>query len=348
MLALVVAWLDGLVYPILLFGPMVVTAAGFATRLVGLIRGQSYTGLLRRPLAAESRPYLMQFGLRLLLAGLVAGAGWLAIPRSGLTDSEWWAVFLVFIVSPALVFAVLQIVPKRPVSRSLNLAAALVACFLVVQFVRVGFLSGVEDAVEIAPPFAEPMEGEWVVGNGGQSALINHHFGPFLNQRDALDLVVVGDDRLTHDGSADRLESYRCWGLDLLAPSSGIVVRAVGDQPDQPIGRSDTENLLGNHVVVDIGAGRYLLVAHLQAGSLAVAEGDQVAVGDRLGACGNSGNTSEPHIHMQIQDSPDFTFDRPIATFPVKLSGIVQVRGDSQSSEQTSQLRRNDIIRLAD
>ncbi|MGW5847992.1 M23 family metallopeptidase [Streptomyces sp. NPDC055254] len=63
--------------------------------------------------------------------------------------------------------------------------------------------------------------------------------------------------------------------------------------------------VLGNHVVLDLGEGRYAAYAHLRRGSAAVRPGDRVTAGTLLGRCGNSGNSTEPHLHFQLMDGPD-------------------------------------------
>ena len=70
---------------------------------------------------------------------------------------------------------------------------------------------------------------------------------------------------------------------------------AAGGAPTHPA---------GNHVVLDLGQGEYLLLAHFQQGSVRVKAGDRVDEGQLLGLCGSSGNSSEPHIHVHLQDSP--------------------------------------------
>ncbi len=64
-------------------------------------------------------------------------------------------------------------------------------------------------------------------------------------------------------------------------------------------------HLLGNHVVLDLGDGVHAVYAHVRRGSLRVAAGDVVAAGQPLAECGNSGNSSEPHLHFQLMDGPD-------------------------------------------
>lgn len=63
--------------------------------------------------------------------------------------------------------------------------------------------------------------------------------------------------------------------------------------------------LLGNHVILDLGDGAYALYAHLQRGSVTARKGDRVRAGQVIGRCGNSGNSSEPHVHFQVMDHPD-------------------------------------------
>ena len=65
-----------------------------------------------------------------------------------------------------------------------------------------------------------------------------------------------------------------------------------------------TGRMLGNHVVLEIGPQTYVAVAHLRRGSVRVEVGDRVRAGEVIGACGNSGNTSEPHVHVQVMDRP--------------------------------------------
>lgn len=76
--------------------------------------------------------------------------------------------------------------------------------------------------------------------------------------------------------------------------------------PDNEPGVMDAGNPPGNHVIIDLGNDEFALLAHLQEDSVLVEPGDEVSAGDTLGLCGNSGNTSEPHIHFHIQDKPGF------------------------------------------
>lgn len=148
-----------------------------------------------------------------------------------------------------------------------------------------------------------PFDGEWFVFWGGRTIDENYHAAD-RGQRFALDLVVH-EDGVSHRGDANALDSYFCWGRPILAPADGTVVAVVGDLPDQPIGQTDARNPAGNHVVIDFGNDEFGFLAHLQAGSVSVAEGDSVQAGEPVGLCGNSGNTSEPHLHFHLQTTPE-------------------------------------------
>ncbi len=153
-------------------------------------------------------------------------------------------------------------------------------------------------------PLRLPFDGEWFVGWGGRTVQQNYH-AAHPDQRFAYDLVVNRGGR-SHEGDGSALEQYFCWGRPILAPGAGTVATAVDGLPDQRIGESDEENAPGNHVVLDHGNGEFSLLAHLRRGTVAVKRGDRVEAGAKLGECGNSGNTSEPHLHYHLQNTAVF------------------------------------------
>lgn len=148
-----------------------------------------------------------------------------------------------------------------------------------------------------------PFSGEWYVYWGGRTLEDNYHASD-AGQRFAMDMLILRGGR-SHEGDPSSLASYHCWGEPVLAPADGVVVRAVDGLPDQAIGTVDTENPAGNHVVIDLGNDEYAFLAHLQQNSVSVVKGDRVVSGQKIGHCGNSGNSSEPHLHFHLQSSPD-------------------------------------------
>jgi murein DD-endopeptidase MepM/ murein hydrolase activator NlpD len=148
-----------------------------------------------------------------------------------------------------------------------------------------------------------PFDGGWFVFWGGRTLEQNYHAADKA-QRFALDFVVM-EDGASYRGDRADLGSYFCWNRPVLAPADGTVAAAVDGLPDQPIGASDPQNPAGNHVVLDLGHSEFAFLAHLKEGSVTVEEGEAVAQGDIVGRCGNSGNTSEPHLHFHLQTTPD-------------------------------------------
>ncbi len=130
------------------------------------------------------------------------------------------------------------------------------------------------------------------------------------SQRYAIDWVQLDADGRFYTGDGTHMEDYAYYAAPVLAVADGVVVEAVDDMHDQVPGRMPdpgTINLLnigGNHIVLDLGHGRFGFYAHLKQGSLRVAKGDRVARGQVLALLGNTGNTSAPHLHFHLMDSP--------------------------------------------
>lgn len=203
--------------------------------------------------------------------------------------------------------------------RSARFARAPVLLDVTVATDEAGMIHGLgvrapqQQTAAAASPFLEyqtrtalrlPFEGEWFVFWGGRTVQQNYH-AAYPDQRFAYDLVVRRDGR-SHTGNGTALEQYHCWGQPILAPGAGTVASVVDSLPDQQPGRMDPRNPAGNHVILDHGNGEWSLLAHLRSGSVPVRAGDRVAQGQKLGECGNSGNTSEPHLHYHLQNGPVF------------------------------------------
>lgn len=127
----------------------------------------------------------------------------------------------------------------------------------------------------------------------------------YADQRFAYDFLVVLAGA-SHEGEGLTNGDYYCFGQPIRAPAAGTVVAAVDGVADNTPGEFADDAPLGNHVVIDHGAGEYSFLAHFMEGSVKVAPGQQVESGDQLGACGNSGRSSEPHLHYHLQTSADF------------------------------------------
>lgn len=153
--------------------------------------------------------------------------------------------------------------------------------------------------------FRLPMDGPILVGWGGGTPDVNYHVA-YPDQRWAYDLLMAENGQ-TFQGDGSRCEDFLCYGRSVLAPADGQVVAVLDGMPDQPVGVLGGSPAGGNQMVIrvkDNGQSQYLFLCHLQRGSITVREGDAVTLGQPLAKVGNSGNTSEPHLHIHLQSTP--------------------------------------------
>ncbi|MEU9476705.1 M23 family metallopeptidase [Streptomyces sp. NPDC048191] len=150
----------------------------------------------------------------------------------------------------------------------------------------------------LSAPLRFPLRGGvWYVGQGGGKGL-NHHFA-IAEQRGALDIVAV-DGVHGSKGPGTGLESYLIYGAKLYAPCDGVVSSAADGLPDQEPGLIRFGPLYGNHVFIDTGR-EVVKMAHLRPGSVTVTTGQTVRAGQLVGEVGNSGNSTEPHLHLHAE-----------------------------------------------
>lgn len=140
-------------------------------------------------------------------------------------------------------------------------------------------------------------DGRFVVGQGGGVTLLNHHAG-HPEQRYAADIGAIYPSGFRAHGILPTdLNAYAVYGTTVVSPCAGKVVATGDDLPDLTPPQADPANAIGNHVIIDCGSFNVEL-AHLMQHSVVVAVGDGVAEGEMLGRVGNSGNTTEPHLHI--------------------------------------------------
>jgi hypothetical protein len=170
------------------------------------------------------------------------------------------------------------------------------------------------DAIVIAPP----IRGEWAAFNGPSNSsghrrlvlALDGHVA--IGQRFAIDYLQVDSSGSSRRGDALKNTSYYAYGTELLAVADGIVAATKDSIPENVPGANSRavpitlETVGGNYVAIDVGQGRYALYAHVQPHSLRVKVGDRVKRGQIVALLGNSGNSTEPHVHFQIADGPTF------------------------------------------
>ena len=159
-----------------------------------------------------------------------------------------------------------------------------------------------------------PLRGAGWRALNGPDASTHHRRGllPYAGraivpQRWAIDFLQVNEKGETHSGDAKANNSYRCYGAEALAVGAATVLSVKDGIPDNTPTTAHAvpmtwETVGGNQVVLDLGKSRYAFYAHLQPSSIRVKPGDRVKAGQVLGLVGNSGNSTEPHLHFQIGD----------------------------------------------
>ena len=170
-----------------------------------------------------------------------------------------------------------------------------------------------EKPVVIGPP----MRGKnWVVSNG--CCTVSTHRGSvgafdqrlLATERYAIDWIRADNEGhiLLPSDTPTKLTDYPAYDKPILSVKGGKVVKVVDKYPDLGPGVRNPDYTLddapGNHVIVDIGGGRYAIYAHLVPGSIEVEEGEHVRRGQQIARLGNSGNTSAPHLHFHVMDAP--------------------------------------------
>ena len=202
-----------------------------------------------------------------------------------------------------------------------------------------------------------PLRGDgWLTGNGPdpqtghRRALIPIDGTPAIAQRFAIDYVKMDQNGRRFNGDSLANDSYYAEGVDALAVADGVVASVKDGIPENIPGVNSRavpitlETVGGNFVILDIGSGRYAFYAHLKPGSLRVRPGDRVRKGQVIGLVGNSGNSTEPHLHFHLMDgtSPLGSEGIPYAHETFELIGRC-ARMFSECKRSTPETRRREM-----
>lgn len=209
--------------------------------------------------------------------------------------------------------------------------------------------------VEVDPP----VTGRWTALNSPADKVPSHGTHAY-GQTYAIDILA---DPETGEGEAParpafgwiwplfrRGRAFPAFGAPLLAVADATVVRASDGQRDHLSRNSllglvylmliegtirsiaGAHRIIGNHVILDLGDGVHAAYAHAQRGSLRVKAGDTVRAGQQIARCGNSGNTTEPHLHFHLLDGPDLDDARGV---PFTWRGVgVPANGETFTVEE--------------
>ena len=149
-----------------------------------------------------------------------------------------------------------------------------------------------------------PFNDEWTVFWGGDTKELNYHIESEA-QKNAFDIVITDKNGKTFETDGKTNEDYYAFGKELIAPCDAEVVLAVDGVKDNIPGELNPIYVPGNTVILKTANNEYLFFAHFKQNSIVVKQGQKVKQGELLGLCGNSGNSSEAHLHFHIQKVED-------------------------------------------
>lgn len=173
-------------------------------------------------------------------------------------------------------------------------------------------------------PLLAPVLGAWTIYQGFNGK--HTHQAPWQY---ALDFIITNDN-LSYRNAGHQPEDYFCFAAPVTSPAKGVIVRCYDRLIDNKPGEVDTKNNWGNFIVMRLDSGLHLLLAHLQFDSIKVKEGERVEPGKLLAACGNSGRSPQPHLHLQVQQSAELGSP----TLPFHLCSMMSYQKDGSLEYQ--------------
>jgi Peptidase family M23 len=172
-------------------------------------------------------------------------------------------------------------------------------CLAIYFLIQVSLWYGVARSrvqISLPSPFRT---GRFVVVQGGGSISNNH--ARFASLKYAVDIVQLSESsRSTFRTFPRELSDFACFGADIISPCEGIVAAVEDGCDDNAVGVREVSRPAGNCVTIDVN-GALVYFAHLKRGSITVKSGQHVRIGDAIGRVGNSGNSTEPHLHLHIE-----------------------------------------------
>jgi hypothetical protein len=179
-----------------------------------------------------------------------------------------------------------------------------------------------------------PFAGRWLARNS-PARRVPSHGSDLMGERYAIDFIGVDNRRRTADHrdwrtflATEPAERFFAYGRPILAPADGSVVEVHDGEIDHVGRRSQltlvpyalgqtgrvrqgVDAIAGNYLILALrDTGAFVALVHLRAGSMRVAVGENVTTGQQVAECGNSGNSTQPHVHLQVMDSPDLSIAR--------------------------------------
>ena len=181
-----------------------------------------------------------------------------------------------------------------------------------------------------------PFYGTWYVIQGNHGSKTHWGLSAY-----SWDFLVLDEQRKSHRGSGQKNDDYYSFGLPVLAPNAGVVLKVVNNISDNIPTKANRKQNWGNYVIIDHWNGEFSEISHFKHGSITVAAGETVAKGQILGQCGNSGLSYEAHIHYQLQKGDSVGTE----TIPTKFSRYIKQTNGTEVMVKAGVPRESDLVR---
>lgn len=223
-----------------------------------------------------------------------------------------------YVILASVIHLIISFIPPIIIPKSWLFFYLLISLFVSVELIRYHWPYSTDNAIELM----NPLNTKAYVFQGGRSSVYNHHYN-VNGQSYAVDLVP---DASMAQTQMTTLDDFPCFNSKVFAPIDGEVHKVRDGINDNSVGTTNIKTPEGNFVILKTKNNNYAVLAHFKKGSIIVTKGDMLKKAHLIGKCGNSGNSTTPHIHLQIQ-SEDNIWSPTNITFPLKfLSNSVWVQ----------------------
>lgn len=164
-----------------------------------------------------------------------------------------------------------------------------------------------------------PFKDEWTVVWGGDTKELNYHVESNA-QKNAFDIIIINKKGNSYKTNGKTNQDFYAFGKQLFAPCDGEVVLVIDGVNDNKVGEMNSVDVGGNTVIIKTTNNEFVVFCHFKNKTIVVKKGQQVKQGQVLGQCGNSGHSSEPHLHFHLQNGIDMNTATGIKCYFDKLN----------------------------
>lgn len=219
---------------------------------------------------------------------------------------SWWSIIWssiigLFIFISAIGITMIKLNKRKKLHPSLiaTILISLIMAYPFCWFFGVGQIAYPAQITSMNPTASIrlPIDATAVVGWGGNSLETNGPHAVAPMECWAYDLLIE-----PYSVKSQDLNDYGIYDIELIAPANGTIVAVYDKEDDISPDSEDNKTMMGNYIYMELEeTGTYLVMAHLRKGSILVQDGQYVTEGTPMARIGNSGSTSEPHLHIHHQ-----------------------------------------------